>query len=593
MDKRTLTALLIERLERYNILESIIYTKVGDLYTGANILEILNKAFAVRNFLSKCNLEKNDKVAIISENRLEWVITDFACILSGIVTVPVYTSLSAEATRFILADAGIKICFVSTTFQLSKILRVLPELPSLKKVIVFENKDNDSTHFVVKNFDELISNCQAYDVSVLRKKISHLDEHIKEDDIVTIIYTSGTTGVPKGVMLTHKNLYSNIRSCMNVLEINHNDVFLSYLPYSHIYERTAGYYLAFFSGAKIYYAQSIDTIGKQMEEVSPTIIITVPRLLDRMYNRLFKTVEEMKQPLKKKIFIWALEIARKSWNNKNTLQWKVADKLVFKKIRKKTGGRIRFFVSGGGALNANIGQFFEGVGLTTLEGYGLTEASPVVSVNRPGRNIYGTIGEPLDAVEVKLAKDGEILVKGDSVMKGYYNNEQETRQVIIDGWLHTGDIGEWVRDNHLKITDRKKSLFKSSGGKYIAPAHIEDLILQIPYIDQVVVIGNQRMYVTALIVPDKEELVSLANKLGITYENISQLYSHPDLLKAIEKDLNEVQKDLSSFEKVRKFSLLENPFTIEGGELTPTFKVKRKFIEEKYRDLIEKMYHKL
>jgi len=593
MDKRTLTALLIERLERYNILESIIYTKVGDLYTGANILEILNKAFAVRNFLSKCNLEKNDKVAIISENRLEWVITDFACILSGIVTVPVYTSLSAEATRFILADAGIKICFVSTTFQLSKILRVLPELPSLKKVIVFENKDNDSTHFVVKNFDELISNCQAYDVSVLRKKISHLDEHIKEDDIVTIIYTSGTTGVPKGVMLTHKNLYSNIRSCMNVLEINHNDVFLSYLPYSHIYERTAGYYLAFFSGAKIYYAQSIDTIGKQMEEVSPTIIITVPRLLDRMYNRLFKTVEEMKQPLKKKIFIWALEIARKSWNNKNTLQWKVADKLVFKKIRKKTGGRIRFFVSGGGALNANIGQFFEGVGLTTLEGYGLTEASPVVSVNRPGRNIYGTIGEPLDAVEVKLAKDGEILVKGDSVMKGYYNNEQETRQVIIDGWLHTGDIGEWVRDNHLKITDRKKSLFKSSGGKYIAPAHIEDLILQIPYIDQVVVIGNQRMYVTALIVPDKEELVSLANKLGITYENISQLYSHPELLKAIEKDLNEVQKDLSSFEKVRKFSLLENPFTIEGGELTPTFKVKRKFIEEKYRDLIEKMYHKL
>ena len=593
MDKRTLTALLIERLERYNILESIIYTKVGDLYTGANILEILNKAFAVRNFLSKCNLEKNDKVAIISENRLEWVITDFACILSGIVTVPVYTSLSAEATRFILADAGIKICFVSTTFQLSKILRVLPELPSLKKVIVFENKDNDSTHFVVKNFDELISNCQAYDVSVLRKKISHLDEHIKEDDIVTIIYTSGTTGVPKGVMLTHKNLYSNIRSCMNVLEINHNDVFLSYLPYSHIYERTAGYYLAFFSGAKIYYAQSIDTIGKQMEEVSPTIIITVPRLLDRMYNRLFKTVEEMKQPLKKKIFIWALEIARKSWNNKNTLQWKVADKLVFKKIRKKTGGRIRFFVSGGGALNANIGQFFEGVGLTTLEGYGLTEASPVVSVNRPSRNIYGTIGEPLDAVEVKLAKDGEILVKGDSVMKGYYNNEQETRQVIIDGWLHTGDIGEWVRDNHLKITDRKKSLFKSSGGKYIAPAHIEDLILQIPYIDQVVVIGNQRMYVTALIVPDKEELVSLANKLGITYENISQLYSHPELLKAIEKDLNEVQKDLSSFEKVRKFSLLENPFTIEGGELTPTFKVKRKFIEEKYRDLIEKMYHKL
>lgn len=380
---------------------------------------------------------------------------------------------------------------------------------------------------------------------------------------------------------------------MKVLEINHNDVFLSYLPYSHIYERTAGYYLAFFSGAKIYYAQSIDTIGKQMEEVSPTIIITVPRLLDRMYNRLFKSVEEMKPAVKKRIFKWALEVARKDWNRKHTFKWKLADKLVFKKIRAKTGGKIRFFVSGGGALNVSIGEFFEGIGLTTLEGYGLTEASPVVSVNRPGRNIYGTIGEPLDGVEVKIAKDGEILVHGELVMKGYYKNEEETKNVIRDGWLHTGDIGEWVKDNHLKITDRKKSLFKSSGGKYVAPGYIEDLILQIPYIDQVIVIGNQRMYVTALIVPDREELSLLANKLGVSYENVSQLYSHPLLLKTVKEDLDKVQRGLSSFEKVRKFTLLENPFTIEGGELTPTFKIKRKFIEEKYRDLIEKMYHKV
>lgn len=592
MERKTLTTLLLQNLERYNVLEPVIYTKNGNEYLSSNILEILNKAFAVREFLHQCNIGKNDKIAIISENRLEWIITDLACILSGIVTVPIYTSLSAEATRFILADADVKICFVSTMLQLSKVLRVLPELASLKEVVVFDNKDN-AQHSAVRGFGEIVSNCQSYDAFTLRKKILHLNEYISDEDLVTIIYTSGTTGVPKGVMLTHRNLYSNIKACMKVLEINHNDVFLSYLPYSHIYERTAGYYLAFFSGAKIYYAQSIDTIGKQMEEVSPTIIITVPRLLDRMYNRLFKSVEEMKPAVKKRIFKWALEVARKDWNRKHTFKWKLADKLVFKKIRAKTGGKIRFFVSGGGALNVSIGEFFEGIGLTTLEGYGLTEASPVVSVNRPGRNIYGTIGEPLDGVEVKIAKDGEILVHGELVMKGYYKNEEETKNVIRDGWLHTGDIGEWVKDNHLKITDRKKSLFKSSGGKYVAPGYIEDLILQIPYIDQVIVIGNQRMYVTALIVPDREELSLLANKLGVSYENVSQLYSHPLLLKTVKEDLDKVQRGLSSFEKVRKFTLLENPFTIEGGELTPTFKIKRKFIEEKYRDLIEKMYHKV
>lgn len=592
MKKRTLTALLLENLERFNALDPIIFTKIGNSYSGVSRLEIINKAFAIKDFLRDQGLRENDKVAIISENRLEWVVTDLACILSRIVTVPIYTSLSADATRFILRDAGVKICFVSSSFQFSKILRILPELPLIQKIVIFDKNDY-SEHPIVTNFEDTVSNCLSYEVSTLIKKISHCDENIFEEDLVTIIYTSGTTGIPKGVMLSHKNLYSNIMSCMKVLEINEKDVFLSYLPYSHIYERTAGYYLAFFSGAKIYYAQSIDTIGKQMEEVAPTIVITVPRLLDRMYNRLLKSIDEMDNNLKKKISLWAIDIAQKYWNKKDSIKWAIADRLVFKKIRAKTGGRIRFFVSGGGALNKNIGQFFEGVGLTTLEGYGLTEASPVVSVNRPGRNIYGTIGEPLDGVEVKLAKDGEILVRGDSVMKGYYNNRSETRKVIIDGWLYTGDIGKWVKDNHLKITDRKKSLFKSSGGKYIAPGHIEDLILQISYVDQVIVIGNERMYITALIVPDKEEITSLAINHNITFDSVAQLYNNPKLISIVEKDLNEVQKELSSFEKVRKFTLLEHPFTIESGELTPTFKVKRKFIEEKYKDLIDKMYHKM
>ena len=394
-------------------------------------------------------------------------------------------------------------------------------------------------------------------------------------------------------MLTHKNIYSNLETFPDVLHFDETDVFLSYLPYSHIFERTAGYYLPFFAGSKIYYAQSIDTIALQMTEVRPTIIITVPRLLDKIYNKLMKTAVEMDEGFKKKIFNWGIEVARTHWNNKNTIKWKLADKLVFTKIREKTGGRLKLFCSGGGALNRTVGEFFEGIGILTLEGYGLTETSPVVSVNRFNRNKYGTVGPPMRNVQVKIADDGEILVKGDTVMKGYFNQPGETEEAIINGWFHTGDIGELDNDGFLKITDRKKSLFKSSGGKYVAPTHIEEIVSNLPYIDQIIVIGNERMYVTALIVPDVEELKNLAKKIKVNIEFESDLFTNPVILKTIEKDINDVQKNLASYEKIRKFSLLQTPFTIESGELTPTLKVKRKYVEEKYKHLIDNMYHKI
>lgn len=394
-------------------------------------------------------------------------------------------------------------------------------------------------------------------------------------------------------MLTHKNIYSNLVTFPGILHTGEDDVFLSYLPYSHIFERTAGYYLAFFFGSKTYYAQSIDTIGLQMTEVKPTVIITVPRLLDKIYNKLLKTSNEMEDGYKKKIYNWGLEVARTHWNNKKSVKWVLADKLVFAKIREKTGGRLRLFVSGGGALNKSIGEFFEGLGIMTLEGYGLTETSPVVAVNRVEKNKYGTIGPPIDNIEVKIAEDGEILVKGDIVMKGYFNQPVETAQAIVDGWFHTGDIGRMDSDGYLQITDRKKSLFKSSGGKYIAPAHIEELVSSLPYVDQIMIIGNERMYVTALIVPEISELKSLAKKLDIKIEFESDMFTNPALIKQIEKDINEVQKNLASFEKIRKFNLIQTPFTIEGGELTPTLKIKRKFVEEKYKYIIDNMYHKV
>jgi long-chain acyl-CoA synthetase len=513
--------------------------------------------------------------------------------LSSNINVPVYPSLSAESVKYILNDCKAEICFVSNSMQLDKVLSVSKELTDLKYIISFNSTEKKADNVKIISFSSVFCDRRKLPQSKLLATVENISDGINEDDLLTIIYTSGTTGIPKGVMLTHKNLYSNLITFPPILEVTHKDVFLSYLPFSHIFERTAGYYLPFFCGAKIYFAQSIDTIGIQMLEVKPTIVITVPRLLDKMYNKLMKSAEDMPRGMRKRMFFLALNVARFDGKNKNTLKWRTADKFVFSKIREKTGGRLRLFASGGGALNKNIGEFFDGIGIKTIEGYGLTETSPVISVNRPGSIKYGTVGLPLDGVQVKIAEDGEILAKGDIVMKGYYNSPAETEEAIVNGWFHTGDIGEIDKEGYLRITDRKKSLFKSSGGKYIAPTHIEELVSDLPYVDQVIVIGNERMYVTALIVPDINELKLLARKLNLKAEFETDLFTNPELRKRIEKDINESQKSLSTYEKIRKFSLLQTPFTIEGGELTPTLKIKRKFVEEKYKHLIEKMYIKI
>ncbi|MBM4159015.1 MAG: long-chain fatty acid--CoA ligase [Ignavibacteria bacterium] len=598
MQKRTLIQLLINALEKQTNSEGVIFTKVNNRYTSVNRLEILSKALSLEEFFKKNELNRGDKIAIISENRTEWIITDIACWFSGIVNVPIYTTLSSESVKYILNDSKCIFCFVSNALQLEKVLSVKDSLPDLQKVICFNYLDVSQND--VLYFDRILNYRGVYDESYIKNILKQIWKHVNEEDLLTIIYTSGTTGIPKGVMLTHKNFYCNIQSCRKTMLIDENDTFLSYLPYSHIYERTTGYYLAFFSGSKIYYAKSIDSIGAQMPEAKPTVVITVPRLLDKIYNKLMRNVDEMPEGFRKKIFVYAIDMAKKradktcpEKSGKSSLKYLLADKLVYKKIKEKTGGKIRFFVSGGGALNKSVGLFFDYIGIETLEGYGMTETSPVISVNVTGKNRYGTVGKPLDGVEVKIARDGEILVKGELVMKGYYNDEEETKRTIVDGWLHTGDLGKIDEEGHIIITDRKKSLFKSSGGKYIAPAHIEDLIKTIPYIDQVLIIGNERMYVTALIVPDKDELISVAKKTGIAEDNYLLLLKNKKILEKIENDINEIQKNLALHEKVRKFTLIEKPFSIENGELTPTLKIKRKFVEEQYADLIEKMYHKV
>jgi long-chain acyl-CoA synthetase len=422
-----------------------------------------------------------------------------------------------------------------------------------------------------------------------------------EQDLCTIIYTSGTTGEPKGVMLTHKNIISNVKAAHAVFDIGETDNFLSFLPMCHIFERMAGYYTALSGGCTIAYAESIEKIAQNMSEIKPTIMTGVPRLFERMYSRIIKNVES--QPEKKqKIFNWAIEVGRQyaAARKKDdsvplglSVKHKLGDKLVYKKLQERTGGRLRFFISGGAALARELGEFFEAAGILVIEGYGLTESSPVICANRVNDYKYGTVGKPLPGVEVKIAKDGEILAYGPNIMKGYYNKKKETEETIKDGWLHTGDVGVFDAEGFLIITDRKKSLFKTTGGKYIAPTPIENMFLTSKYIDQFIIIGDRRMFVTALIVPDFEAIKEFADANRIAYTDVKELTQMKQIYDMLEKDLGQFQKSLANFERVRKFTILDRPFTIENGEMTPSLKLKRKVIEERYEDLIEDMYSEL
>lgn len=594
--KRTLTSALIEKFQKTGLVKEVFLTKEDDEYIPFSNEQILQQTGRLIKYFEKKNLKKGDKVAIISENRTEWVVTDFACMFCGLISIPVYTSQSHAQLQYILNDSESQICFLSGFHLLEKVLQIKNDLISLKEIVTYQEIEIDRYKIydsdMVRNYDGILFDNSAGETDDnYMNLLEKYDSEVKSEDTVSVVYTSGTTGIPKGVMLTHNNYCSNVEACQKVLQINDKDSFLSYLPYSHSYERTAGYYLPFFCGAKIYYAQNFDTIAVQLQEVKPTFVITVPRLLDKFYNKLMKSGMESESLVKRVIFSAAKDIAVNKKIKKGSFRYKIADKLVFKKIREKTGGNIRFFVSGGGALNTEVGEFFDRIGLCVLEGYGLTETSPVISVNRPEKNKFGTVGKSLDGVNVKISGEGEIIVKGELVMKGYFKDKKSTEETIIDGWLYTGDLGEIDTDGYIKITDRKKSLIKTSGGKYIAPTQIENLISTLSYVENVVIIGNERLYVTALIVPDRDELKELAGKNNIEYSLYSDILTNKKILEIIKKDIDRLQADLAPYERVKKFTLLEKHFSIESGELTPTLKVKRKVIDRDFNTEIEKMYN--
>lgn len=571
--------------------------KVEGKYQGITHDELRKDALAFAGFLKSVGIEKGDRVAILSENRPQWVVADIATMMIGAVNVPLYPSLPPNQIAYIIQNAECKAIVVSTALQLNKIRKIRSEIPTVQTVVSINELDPPDESVV--EFEE---------AKKIGDKFNHAHPNaianveLSEHDLATLVYTSGTTGNPKGVMLTHRNICENVKSCnesmCKILPLDENDSTLSFLPLCHTYERTAGYYLMFACGATINYAESIETITMNLAEVRPTVVITVPRLFERIKSSLFKNVDSS-PPAKRKLFYWALQTGYKYAKAKRhrefapllSMQYALADALVLSKVKERFGGRLRYFVSGGAALPKETGELFEAMGITILEGFGLTETSPVTHVNRPDKVKYGTVGPPIHNVEHKIAPDGEILLRGPNIMKGYWRDPEATKEVIDeDGWFHTGDIGEIDEDNYLKITDRKKHIIVNSGGKNIAPLPIENLLAASPYVEQVVVIGEKRPFLSAIIVPNFDTLKTFADQKGIRYESNLDLMQKDEVKKLYDDLIRSISRNLASHEKVRRFLLVPDPFSIEKGEMTPTLKIKRKVVEEKFKNEIEALY---
>ncbi|HTY35920.1 MAG TPA: long-chain fatty acid--CoA ligase [Bacteroidota bacterium] len=570
--------------------------KVEKQYRGISFTQCRRRVELFALGLASLGVKKNDTVAIISENRPEWVVADMGIVALGAVDVPIYPTLTPPQIAYILNDAGVSIVIVSNALQLGKILKIESEVGTLRRIIVMNEKLDQRNDRTI-TFSEVLSIGEEFE-KLNRSFYRETAARVTPEDLLTIIYTSGTTGNPKGVMLTHHNLCSNMKAAADTIPLNDADTLLSFLPLCHSFERMAGYYTAMACGATVAYAESTETVSDNLLEIQPTVVTTVPRLFERIYTRITKQIDNS-PPARQKIFRWAVSVGKEFSEEKQKgtvspvlrLQQALADRLVFSKLKQRTGGRIRFFVSGGAALSRELGEFFEAVGISIIEGYGLTETSPVLAVNRVDDYKFGTVGKSMPGVELKIADDGEILAKGPNVMRGYFNNPEATAEVIDkEGWFHTGDVGMFDPQGHLMITDRKKHLFVSSGGKNIAPQPIESLFLQSKYIDQFVLIGDGRKFLTALIVPEFDILKSHARSEGIPFSRDGELTQQEEIKKLFEKEIQRIQKDLPTYERVRRFELLPEQLTVENGEITPTLKVRRKVVEKKFSDLIERMY---
>ncbi len=530
-------------------------------------------------------VEGRAKVAVLSKNRPEWVMLDLAVQQCGAVLTPFYPTIHINELEFVLNDAQVKIVFVNDVDSAEKIKSIQHKVPSLQKIYSFEAIDG------IPQWKELL---KPLDESSLNK-IREISSGIIGKDLATIIYTSGTTGTPKGVMLSHENILSNVLACVPCLPVTDLRA-LSFLPLNHVFERMITYFYLF-KGASIYYAESMETIADNLKEVKPNIFTTVPRLLEKVYDKIMMKGAEL-TGIKKKLFFWAHELATRFELNTNQGAWynvqlSLANKLIFKKWREALGNNLLCIVSGGAACQVRLIRIFSAAKIPILEGYGLTETAPVISVNRfeeAGR-MLGTVGPVIDNVEVKIAGDGEIICRGPNIMMGYYKRPDLTSDVIIDGWFHTGDIGAMINDEFLKITDRKKEMFKTSGGKYVAPLPIENKLKESIYIEQVIVIGADKKFVSALIVPSFANLKEWANQHGIQTTHNEELIHHPQIKTFYKELVESFNKFFNHVEQIKRFELLAVEWSIDTGEMTPKLSLKRKVIHEKNKELIDRIYH--
>jgi long-chain acyl-CoA synthetase len=557
--------------------------------------EMIARAEQIALGLHALGIKRGDRVALLSANNPEWTLTDAGCQFSGVIDVPIYTTLSPSQVEYILKDSGSRVLFLQNRDHYDRLQEILPNCPAIEQIVFFENTEVEienslSLAELQKRGRELRENQPDL--------IKELTSTVEPSDIATLIYTSGTTGEPKGVMLSHSNIISNVIDAGEKYEFTGRDTPLSVLPLSHIFERT-GMYLYIWNGMAVHYAESIEKAAENLAEVRPTIFVGVPRIFEKVYLRA-KDKADSAGRLKALIFDNAIEIAkeyaRQVSKGETVSRWlatkhSIADKLVYSKLRAVFGGRLRFCISGGAALSDDIAYIFTGAGIGIMQGYGLTETSPVISSNNPFYQRIGTVGKPLRYVEVRIAEDGEIEVRGPNVMRGYFNKPEATKEAFTpDGFFKTGDIGRLDEDGFLIITDRKKELFKTSGGKYIAPAPIEQMIKGSRFVNQVVLIGNERKFPAALIVPDFEQLHNYSKIKHLNLNTPAEFCQHPKIIDLFLRQIDAHTPTLSQFEKVKKVALIANELTIEGGEMTPTLKIKRRVVDEKYKDVIEKIY---
>ncbi len=590
----TLPQLCLDAIGRYAKQDALNHKRAGK-WINISAESFVERVRHIALGLAELGVMAGDRVALLSENRPEWSIVDLGILSLGAINVPIYTTQAVEQVRFILEDSGARLIFVSGRKVFKHAKAGIETVKTLEGAVFFDADAVEQFEGAItledlegRGRERELKDANAFHVLV---------NPVRGDDIATIIYTSGTTGEPKGVMLTHDNFISNVRSIAGALPITHEDIALSVLPLSHIFERTV-FYVFCYTGVSVYYAASFDQVGEHLNDVRPTIMTAVPRLFEKVYQRIIKKGMSA-GGWKTKLFAWALDVGQRHAQLKDRretvpplldLQHDIASRLVFSKWRAGVGGRLRYFVSGGAPLSPTLSHAFWAAGIPILQGFGMTETC-IVAANRPDNNKTGSVGLVFPGIEVRIAADGEILVRGPNVMRGYYNHRDTTDMVMHDGWFETGDVGKIDEEGHLYITDRKKDLFKLSNGKYIAPQLVESLIKQSGLVNQVVVIGAGRKQPAALIVPEWEALASAMTASGNSKLPTRDEWSRdPAAIKLVQQEVMQLTKSLADYERVRRVALLPEEFSIDSGEMTPTLKIKRRVVDEKYGQLIEELY---